>query len=53
MACFVSVSVAVSMRKIADKALAGKSGLGVALAVNFVSYCAVVLAGNSNVYLMR
>ena len=53
MACFVSVSVALAMRKAADKALAGKTGLGVAMAGNVIGYTAVTLAGNSNVYLMR
>ena len=53
MACFVSISVALSLRKAADKALAGKTGLGVALAGNMIGYTAVFCAGNSNVYLMR
>ena len=41
------------MRKAADKALAGKSGFGVAMAGNVIGYTAVTLAGNSNLYVMR
>ena len=53
MACFVSISVGLSLRKVADKALAGKTGIAVALAGNVIGYSAVTLAGNGNVYLMR
>ena len=41
------------MRKVADRALAGSSGFGVAVAGNLIGYTAVTLAGNANLYLMR
>ena len=41
------------MRKAADRALAGSSGLGLAVAGNLIGYTAVTLAGNANLYLMR
>ena len=53
LACTVSISVALSLRKVADKALAGRTGVAVAMAGNVVGYTAVMLAGNVNVYSMR
>ena len=53
MACVVSIGVALSLRKAADRALAGKSGFAVAIAGNVIGYSAVTLAGNANVYCMR
>ena len=52
-ACCVSIGVAVSMRKAADKALAGKYGFYASMAGNVIGYTAVTLAGNANLYLMR
>ena len=42
-----------TLRKVADRALAGRTGPAVAAAGNVIAYTAVTLAGNSNVYLMR
>ena len=53
MACVTSIGVALSMRKAADRALAGRTGAAVAVAGNVIAYSAVTLAGNANVYLMR
>ena len=53
MACFVSIGTALTLRKAADRALAGRTGLAVAAASNVVAYTAVVLAGNANVYIIR
>ena len=53
MACVVSIGVALSLRKAADRALAGRTGATVAVATNVIAYSAVTLAGNANVYLMR
>ena len=53
MACFVSISLALSLRKAADKVMAGRKGIGPAIVGNMVGYIAVVLAGNSNIYAMR
>ena len=53
MACVVSIGVALTLRKAADRALAGKTGAAVAVAGNVIGYSAVTIAGNANVYLMR
>ena len=53
MACSVSIGLSLSLRKAADKVLAGKTGPAVAVAGNMIAYCAVTAAGNANVYAMR
>ena len=53
MACGVSITVALSLRKLADKALAGKTGFVSSVAGYAISYAAVALAGNANVYIIR
>ena len=53
MACGVSIGLALGLRKVADRALAGKTGFAVAIAGNVIGYTAVTAAGNANVYCMR
>ena len=52
-ACFVSISVAMSLRTIANRTLSGKTGFVVAIAGNVINYWAVVLSTNTNVFCMR
>ena len=52
-ACGVSISVAMSLRMGANKALAGKTGFAVAIAGNVINYAAVMLSTNANVFFIR
>ena len=53
LACFVSISVAMSLRTAANRALAGKTGFAVAIAGNVINYSAVMLSTNTNVFFIR
>ena len=49
----VSISIAISMNKIANRVLAGKTGFAVAIASNVINYSACMTATNANTFFIR
>ena len=49
----VSISIAISMNKIANRVLAGKTGFAAAIATNVINYTACMTATNANTFFIR
>ena len=52
-ACGVSISIAISMHRVANRVLAGKTGFAVAIASNVINYTACMTSTNANTFFIR